>query len=520
MLTGLQLIAGRESGEGPASFAAVDPRARTPLTPRYREATESEIDRALTAAAAAAAAYRATPAARRADFLRAIADELSALGDTLVERVHAETALPDARIRGERGRTTGQLHAFADLIEEGSWVDARIDRTPPDRPRPDLRRMLIPIGPVVVFGASNFPLAFSVAGGDTASALAAGCPVVVKAHPAHPGTSELTARAILRAAQATGMPDGVFSLLHGPRPDTGLALVRHPRTRAVGFTGSLRAGRALMDAAAARSEPIPVYAEMGSVNPVIVLPSALEGDVAAFAARLYASCTLGVGQYCTQPGVIVSVGPRGADLAAALGRLADAGSAEPMLYGALAEAYARELAARLTLPGVHAFGRGAAGPDGTATPTVLHCDAATALAHPDLLNELFGPTTLVITAADRADLHALVARLSGQLTATLYATPDEIAAMPDLLPDLTDRVGRLLFGGVPTGVEVLPAMQHGGPYPASSDVRSTSVGSAAIARFARPIAYQDAPQALLPAELRDGNPLGILRFEEGRWTRS
>jgi 2,5-dioxopentanoate dehydrogenase len=522
-LTGRQLIGFAESGEGPASFAGVDPRSRVALAPRYHEASEDEIDRALGAAEAAFEPYRDGPPSRRADFLRAVADEIEALGEPLVERVVTETGLPAARVRGERGRTTGQLRAFAGLLDEGSWVDARIDRGDPQRqplPKPDLRRMLIPLGPVVVFGASNFPLAFSVAGGDTASALAAGCPVVVKAHPAHPGTSELVARALLRAARAHGLPDGVFSLIHGPRPATGLALVRHPLTRAVGFTGSWRAGRALMDAAAARPEPIPVYAEMGSVNPFVVLPGAAARDLEGVATLLYGSCTLGVGQFCTQPGLVLALEADARALAAALGRRADAAAAEVMLYDGLAEAYGAAVERRAGAAGVELVARASRGSDGTAAPAVLYADAATVLADPTLFDEVFGPVTLVVGAADAHALDALVARLPGQLTATVHAAGEDLADHAGLIRHLERKVGRLLFGGVPTGVEVVPAMQHGGPYPASSDVRSTSVGTAATLRFVRPIAYQDAPPSLLPPELQDGNPTGILRLVDGSWTRS
>ena len=522
-LTGCQLIGYAESADGPASFAGVDPRERRPLVPRYREASPDEIERAMTAAATAAEPYRRLPAGRRAEFLRSAGRAIDDLGDLLIERVCAETGLPAARVVSERGRTTAQLAAFAAVLEEGSWVDARIDHGDPQRrpqPKPDLRRMKVPLGPVVVFGASNFPLAFSVAGGDTASALAAGCPVVVKAHPAHPGTAELVARAVLRAAREHDLPDGTFSLLHGPQPETGQALVRHPLTRAVGFTGSLRAGRALMDAAAARPEPIPVYAEMGSVNPVVVLPGAAAADLEALAALLHGSCTLGVGQFCTQPGLVMALAEDARALAAALGRHAERASAGVMLYDALAERYDAELERRAALPGVELVARAEAGPDGTATPAVLHCRAAAVGSHPDLLDELFGPVTLVVEAADAEALRALVEGLPGQLSATVHATDDDLRVHAELVRLLERRVGRLLFGGVPTGVEVVPAMHHGGPYPASSDARATSVGSAAIDRFVRPVSYQDAPDAWLPPELRDGNPSGILRLVDGTWTRS
>ncbi len=522
-LTGRQLIGYTESAQGPASFAGVDPRARRTLAPRYHEASEGEIERALTVAATAAEPYRRLPAGRRAAFLRSAARAIEALGDVLVERVCAETGLPAARVLSERGRTTAQLMTFADLLDEGSWVDARIDHGDPQRrpqPKPDLRRMKVALGPVVVFGASNFPLAFSVAGGDTASALAAGCPVVVKAHPAHPGTSELVARALLLAAREHDLPDGLFSLLHGPRPATGQALVRHPLTRAVGFTGSLRAGRALMDAAAARPEPIPVFAEMGSVNPVVVLPGAAARDLEGLATLLHGSCTLGVGQFCTQPGLMLALADDARALAAALGREAASATAGVMLYDGLADAYAAGLEQRAALPGVELVARADPGPAGTAAPAVLRCEASTVRAYPELLDEVFGPVTLVVEASDAAELLAFVEGLPGQLSATLHASDDDLREHAVLVRALERKVGRLLFGGVPTGLEVVSAMHHGGPYPASSDVRVTSVGSAAIDRFVRPVCYQDAPAAWLPPELHDGNPSGILRLVNGTWTRS
>ena len=527
-LTGAQLIGYSGSSEGPATFAGIDPTLRTTLAPRYREASEGEIDRAMRAAERAFEPYRSWPARRRAAFLRSVAEELDALGEVLVERVTAETALPHARVRSERERTTNQLRAFAALLDEGSYAAARIDRADPARrpaPKPDLRRMLVPLGPVVVFGASNFPLAFSVAGGDTASALAAGCPVVVKAHPGHPGTSELVARALLRAARTHDLPDGAFSLLHGPRPATGIALVRHPAACAVGFTGSQRAGRALMDAAAARPEPIPVHAEMGSVNPVVVLPSAAAADLEALAAMLYGSCTLGVGQFCTKPGLVLGLRPYARELAGALGRRAAAAEPGVMLYDALASTFAAGVAERAALPGVRLVAHAPAAhaptaTEGSAAPAVLACDAAVAMAAPALIEELFGPATLVIEAADADELRALCERLPGQLSATVHADAADLATHASLLHLLERRVGRLVFGGVPTGVEVAPAMHHGGPYPASSDVRSTSVGSAAIERFLRPICYQDAPASVLPAPLHDGNPERILRLVDGTWTRS
>ncbi|MEX2502448.1 MAG: aldehyde dehydrogenase (NADP(+)), partial [Trueperaceae bacterium] len=456
-------------------------------------------------------------------FLEAIAEQIEALGPALIERASAESGLPTGRIEGERGRTTGQLRMFAALIREGSWVDARIERADPDRspvPKPDVHRMQIALGPVVVFAASNFPLAFSVAGGDTASALAAGCPVVVKAHPAHPGTSDLVAQAILKAAEASGMPDGVFSLLHGAGHEVGLGLVRHPLTRAVGFTGSHRAGRALFDAAVAREEPIPVYAEMGSVNPVFVLPGAAAERGDAIASGLVGSVTLGVGQFCTKPGLIFGLDDAATDalfdrLGAAM-REAEPGS---MLYEGICDAFASGVRRVRDTPGVSVSGEAARDADAARTearPTAFRTDAATLREQPHLSEELFGPATLSVTAASHDDLLASARALEGHLTATIHATESELEEHQELVRVLERKVGRLIVDGYPTGVDVSSAMQHGGPYPATTDVRTTSVGTAAIHRFARPVAYQAFPQALLPPELRDGNPLGIRRSVDGR----
>ena len=520
-LTGTNLIGGEEVQGTGTAFQGVNPVTGEALGPIFHEAGAPEADRALVVAEVAFRAYGHAPAAERARFLRAIADELMALGDAWLERAHAETALPLARLQGERGRTVNQLRLFADTIEEGSWVEARIDPALPARtpPRPDLRRMLIPLGPVVVFGASNFPFAFSVAGGDTASALAAGCPVVCKAHPAHPGTSELAARAIARAARATGVTPGVFSLLHGWSHEIGLALVRHPLTRAVGFTGSLRGGRALFDAAAARPEPIPVYAEMGSINPVFLLPSALAERGEAIAQGLAASITMGVGQFCTNPGVIVTTadeaGERLArDLAARLGATAPG----VMLYERLRESYV-DAVGRARERGAEPLAVAA-----TSSPAVpaalLATDAAAFVADAALREEMFGPVSLLVQADGPDELQRVAETLEGQLTATIHGTGEELREYAGLVRVLQRKVGRLIFNGYPTGVEVGHAMQHGGPYPASTDGRSTSVGTAAIVRFARPVCFQDFPQGTLPVQLRDRNEHGIMRMIDGVPTRA
>lgn len=522
-LTGGNLIGGTSSSETDIRFRAANPASGATLEPEFHEASAAEVDRALRAAEQAFRVYGRTTPQHRAVFLRAIADELIALGPQLLERAHAETALPMARLEGERGRTVGQLRLFADYLEEGSWVEARIDTGDAARaplPKPDLRRMLVPLGPVAVFGASNFPLAFSVPGGDTASALAAGCTIVFKAHPAHPGTSELAARAISRAASRAELPGGVFSLLHGWSHDVGMSIVRHPLTCAVGFTGSLRGGRAIFDAAAARPEPIPVYAEMGSINPVFLLPSAAAERGDAVAQGLANAITMGVGQFCTNPGVVVGIGGE------ALSRVAEAlteklagADAGVMLYEQLGAGYNRAVerarakeVESLTPASGHASGV-------RARPALLRVGSARFLADRELQEEMFGPVSIVVVANDAADLERVAEALDGQLTATIHGTPDELREHSRLVEILQRKVGRLLFNGYPTGVEVGHAMQHGGPYPASSDSRSTSVGTAAITRFARPVCFQNFPEDSLPAALRSRNELGIWRLVNGAMTQ-
>jgi NADP-dependent aldehyde dehydrogenase len=503
---------------------ARDPRTGAELEPAFAEAGAAEVDAALRAADAAWRELRDWSGERRAALLERIAEGILALGDELIARAEAETALPAARLTGERARTVGQLRMFAALAREGSWVDARIDPALPSRqpaPRPDLRRMLRPLGPTVVFGASNFPLAFSVAGGDTASALAAGNPVVVKAHPSHPGTAALVGRVCAEAVAALGLPSGAFALLHGASPELGAALVRHPLTRAGVFTGSLRAGRALADLAAARPDPIPFFAEMGSTNPVFVLPGAARERGSAIAEGLHRSLTLGVGQFCTNPGLTFVVA--GAESDAFLARLAALVAATPagtMLNGGIGASYRAGVERLAAIPGARVLARVAADGYAAAGAALLTVDAATFRARHDLREEVFGPCGVVVQAASVADLAALAAALPGQLTATLHASAAELdATAAQLLPALERIAGRVLIDDFPTGVEVCHAMHHGGPYPASSDARFTSVGAAAIERFARPVCYQNLPERLLPPELRDANPLGILRLVEGRPTR-
>lgn len=521
-LSGAHWWGGAEhAGKGEA-FRAVEAATGRFLEPQYRDATEAQVDAAVREAAAAAPVFAATPPSARAGLLRRVAGRIEGLGAALLERAAQETALPQERLASERGRTTAQLRMFADLVEEGSWVDARIDRGDPARsplPKPDLRAMLVPLGPVAVFGASNFPLAYSVAGGDTASALAAGCPVVVKGHPAHPGTGELVAAAVAAALAECGLPAGAFALVHGRAPAVGRALVEHPAIAAVGFTGSAAGGQALVRLAAARPAPIPVFAEMGSLNPVFVLPGAMAARADEIAALLAGSGTLGTGQFCTCPGMVLHEdGERGRGFVALLAERLQGTPAGAMVHPDLASGYRSAVAAVRGLPGVQvrAEGSGAGPPPATAAGTFLFtADVATALRHGRLREEVFGPAMVAVAWRSREDLLEVARALHGHLTATVHGTEEDLRSHGGLLALLRQKVGRLVFGGVPTGVEVCTSMQHGGPWPASSDSRFTAVGPRAILRWARPVCYQDAPPPALPEELRDGNPRGLWRTVDG-----
>jgi NADP-dependent aldehyde dehydrogenase len=470
--------------------------------------------------------YGRMPGKSKAAFLRQIAENIEALGPQLVNRATVETGLPAARIQGETARTCNQLRMFAALVEEGSWVDARIDRAQPDRkplPAPDVRSMLCALGPVAVFGASNFPLAFSVAGGDTASALAAGNPVVVNAHYAHPGTAELAGTAIADAVRECKFPEGVFSLLFGAGFGVGKALVEHPAIKAVAFTGSRAGGRSLMRVAASRPDPIPFYAEMSSVNPVFILPEALKQRGTSIAGGLHASVTLGSGQFCTKPGVVVlPAGEESTSLGHELQRLIETTPQSLMLTPGIRDAYFRGISSLETATNVKALCRqSSSGKNPGLAPdaALFETDAKTFLSDPELSAEVFGPATLLVTNCERKHLLEIARGLEGHLTATVHGTEADLAEYADLLNILRDKVGRLVFNGFPTGVEVCHAMVHGGPFPATSDGRSTSVGSRAIFRFARPVCYQGFPDAALPDELRNSNPLGVLRMVDGRVTR-
>ncbi len=523
-LSGAQVIGSQTSREQPAEFVATAPASGERLEPTFAEASPAEVDRALELAdSAAAALYSAAPAVR-ATLLEAIAEEVLALGDALIERASAETALPAARLTGERARTALQLRLFASTVREGSWVNARIDRADPARqpqPKPDVRSMLRALGPVAVFSASNFPLAFSVAGGDTASALAAGNPVVVKAHPAHPGTSELVARAVQRAVQKVELPEGTFSLLQGTSHELGARLARHPLVCAVAFTGSLAGGRALFDAAASRPVPIPVFAEMGSVNPVVILPGALSRRAVAIADGLHQSLTLGVGQFCTNPGLVLLLeGEPTRKFIELLAERVTKTASGVMLAPRIAHGYRQGLEHASALGGVEVVARGErAAAACAAEAAVLRTTGATFLATPDLQHELFGPCTLVVECKGARELERVVQSLGGQLTATVHGEADELAAAGQLFELLERRAGRVIVDGYPTGVEVCHAMQHGGPYPATTDARFSSVGTSAMLRFARPVCLQNMPEARLPDELKSDNPRGIMRLVDGVYTR-
>lgn len=518
-ITGEMLIGTSAVRGTGAALRAFDPARNTELEPAFGGGGAEEVARACELAEAAFDPYRFAPLETRAQFLEAIADNILALGDTLIERAQAESALPKARLEGERARTIGQLKLFASLVREGRWLAATLDSAQPDRkplPRPDLRLQKIPVGPVAVFGASNFPLAFSVAGGDTASAFAAGCPVVVKSHPAHLGTSELVGRAIQKAVAESGLPEGVFSLVVGAGNAIGEALVAHPAIRSVGFTGSRRGGLALVGIAAQRPEPIPVFAEMSSVNPLFALPGALAARSDTLAAAYIESVTLGVGQFCTNPGLVIALdGPHLDEFIDAAAHALEKKGAQTMLTAGIAAAYADGVKAR-DAAGAARLATGAQNDAAcSALPALYQTSAQAFLASPQLADEIFGPTSLIVVCGDEDEMLNVARHLEGQLTATLHLESDDLPLARRLLPVLERKVGRILANGFPTGVEVSYAMVHGGPYPATSDSRATSVGAMAIERFLRPVCYQELPAALLPQALSDDNPLNLWRLRDG-----
>ena len=521
VITGHNFIGFGRSALGDQRLQSVDASSGEALPYGFSQANAEEVDNAAQFAAKAYPSYRNLRATTRAGFLETIAEEIDALGDDFIAIVCRETALPAARIQGERARTSGQLRLFAQVLRRGDFLGARIDHALPERqplPRVDLRQWRIGLGPVAVFGASNFPLAFSTAGGDTAAALAAGCPVVFKAHSGHMATAEYVASAIIRAAQRCGMPEGVFNMIYGA--GVGEALVKHPAIQAVGFTGSLKGGRALCDMAAARPQPIPVFAEMSSINPVLVLPAALHARGESIASELSASIVLGCGQFCTNPGLII--GLRSAAFSVFVEQLTAKMNDKPpqtMLNSGTLHSYEQGVQRLLKHPRISRLS-GEAPQGSQARPQLFNADVSLLLEGDELLQEeVFGPVSILIEVADEAELRQALHALNGQLTATLIAEPADLELCSMLLPILEQKAGRLLFNGYPTGVEVCDAMVHGGPYPATSDARGTSVGSLAIDRFLRPVCYQSCPDELLPDALKNANPLGILRLVDGVSTR-
>ncbi len=514
-----------EPSSEPQRFRATNPATGQLISEWFPVSTEREVELAAVKAELAFQEFKKVDPGLRADFLESIGNEILALGDTLVSKCVEETGLTENRIVGERQRTVKQLKLFADLIREGSWVNARIDSAQPDRqplPMADLRQMQVPLGPVCVFEASNFPLAFSTAGGDTVSALAAGCTVVAKSHSNHPGTSALVASAIQKAVKKTRMPEGTFTLIHGPGNSVGISLVTDPRIKAVGFTGSFKGGMALAQAAANRKEPIPVYAEMGSVNPVFILPDACSTGGEALASKMIDSITLGSGQFCTKPGIVVLLETNYLPffLKAAEKKMSGISGA-PMLSSVIKRSFDTGVDRFLNIPGVYEL---AAGQDGgtpwQGIPRLLVTSIQDFIQNTELSEEIFGPTSLFVIAKDKSEILELAKNLGGHLTATVHGTRNDLDQYSDLVEILELKAGRIILNGVPTGVEVCHSMVHGGPFPATTDSRSTSVGTLAIYRFTRPVCYQDFPQQLLPPELRNENPRSIMRMINGNLMNS
>ena len=519
-LKGQNFIGNELSAEGKEIFNGVNPATGKNLQTDFHEATLNEINKAINKAEQAFAIYNKKSGKEKALFLETITEEILALGDDLLKRCNQETGLPIMRLTGERGRTVTQLKFFAELLKEGSWVEARIETANPERqplPKPDIRSMYKALGPVGIFGASNFPLAFSVAGGDTASALAAGCTVIFKAHPAHPGTCELVASAIIKAVQKANMPDGTFSMLHGRSTDIGMAIVNHPLIKAIGFTGSFKGGKALYDAAVKRPEPIPVYAEMGSTNPVFILPGAMKERKEEIAKGLAASVTLGVGQFCTNPGLVFLEQSKETDefQKSAIESFSntDAGT---MLTSGIQNAYQNGIKNISGKQGVQLLAEGkTSNVVGEGKAYLFQTDSDNFITNENLEEEIFGPSTLTITADNKEKLLKAAKKLHGHLTVTLHATKEDLENYRDLITVLERKAGRLIINGFPTGVEVCHSMVHSGPFPATTDCRTTSVGTLAINRFVRPVSYQNFPDELLPDELKTNNPLGIWRLVNG-----
>ncbi len=524
-LSGRSIIGFGSGAVDTATFRAHNPANAEALSPDFYSASHQDLTEAVRLADEALAVYSRTSGSVRGTFLRKIAANIEAIAEEVIERCGLETALPKARLQGEIARTCGQLRLFAQIVEEGSWPMARIDRADPDRKpvsRPDVRSLLRPLGPVVVFGASNFPLAFSVAGGDTASAFAAGNPVIVKAHSAHPGTGELVGAAVRDAVQQCGLPEGTFSLLFGGGTDIGVALIKHPRVKAGGFTGSRHAGKILMNIAASRPEPIPFYAEMSSTNPVFILPAALGQDGEKIAAGLHASFTLGAGQFCTKPGMVfVPDQPDTLRFSDKLKQLVRESPPFHLLTEAIRSSYGSGIGSRRVKSGVKLVAEGVPANDNQVGvgSVLFETDAQSFLKDPELSAEIFGPSTLLVRYSAPDQVLQIARELEGHLTATIHGTEGDLHERADLIAVLENKVGRLIFNGFPTGVEVCHAMVHGGPFPATSDGRSTSVGTQAIYRFCRPVCFQGFPNSALPDELKDENPIGIWRLVNGEMTR-
>lgn len=520
MITGKNYIGNTLSSEGEITFKTFNPRTNSENKNIFTEASDNEINKAVSLASYAFTTFRNVSRQKKSDFLNTIADEILALDDELIKMYCSETGLPEGRAIGERGRTIFQLRSFADLIKKGSWVEATIDTAIQDRepiPKTDHRKMLIPLGPVVVFGASNFPFAYSTAGGDTAAALAAGCPVIVKSHPMHAGTGELVASAIIKAAERTKMPDGVFSNLNSSGIEVGENLVKHQGVKAVGFTGSINGGRALFDLANQRKEPIPVFAEMGSINPIVMLPEAVKKRGMELAKTYAGSITLGSGQFCTNPGLILGLKSETLEnfiqnLAAEIIKVEPSCMLHPNIIGnyeknkqKVASQKGVSLKANYKNNVEANFGRQA----------ILTVEGESFLRNTTLHQEVFGPFSLVVQCKSKDQLLEILNNLEGQLTGTILSEVNELKENQEIVNALQNRVGRLIYNGVPTGVEVCPSMHHGGPYPASTDSRFTAVGIHSIKRWVRPITFQNWPNEMLPSELKDENPMDILRLVNG-----
>lgn len=525
MITGKNYIGNNLSAKGTKKYTTFNPQLNKENSIGFVEATTEEIDQAVQLAMNAYDQFSGLSGTGKAEFLNAIADEIMALDGLLIKTYCSETGLPEGRALGERGRTVGQLRSFAEMVKEGSWAEATIDTAIPDRtpiPKPDLRKMLIPLGPVVVFGASNFPLAYSTAGGDTAAAFAAGCPVIVKSHPMHAGTGELVASAIIKAADRTKMLNGVFSNLNSSGIEVGIALVKHAGVKAVGFTGSINGGRALFDLASKRKEPIPVFAEMGSINPVIILPKAVVKRGESLANTYASSITLGSGQFCTNPGLLLGI--KGDALTDFIKNLSDAiVKIEPscMLHPNIIGAYESNKQKAVSQNGLQVMADYDSDiKSNYARQTITTVEGETFLENPTLHQEVFGPYSIIVQCEDKDQLERIITHLEGQLTGTIIAEEDELKEHKEIISALQKRVGRLIYNGVPTGVEVCPSMHHGGPYPASTDSRFTAVGIHSVKRWVRPISYQDWPDSQLPDALKNSNPLGISRLVNGKMTSS